>query len=48
MSGAPSALSAKPSPRPSHARAARLETFQREQLIVDYLNRVAIQARAVG
>ena len=43
MSGAPSALSAKPSPRPSHARAARLETFQREQLIVDYLNRVAIQ-----
>ncbi len=43
MSGAPNALSAKPSPRPSHARAARLETFRREQLIVDYLNRVAIQ-----
>ncbi len=51
MSDCPNALSAKPSPRPTDARAARLEKFQREQLIVDYLNRgvsVAEIAARVG
>jgi hypothetical protein len=39
MSACPNALSAKPLPRPTDARAARLERFWREQRIVDYLNR---------
>ncbi len=51
MSDCPNALSAKPLPAPTDARAARLEKFQREQLIVDYLNRgvsVAEIAARVG
>ena len=32
-------LSAAPSPQPADSRAARLEKFRREQLIVEYLNR---------
>jgi transposase-like protein len=44
-------VSAKPLPQPTEARAARLKKFEREQLIVDYLNRgvsVAEIAARVG
>ena len=38
MSDCPNALSAKPLPAPTDARASRLKKFKREQRIVDYLN----------
>ncbi len=51
MSDCPNALSAKPLPAPTDARASRLAKFKREQRIVDYLNRgvsVAEIAARVG